>query len=198
MARIYDLCSRRSRNNSHWRTSSGRGRKRNTRSWRPFQVLKDGFGLIALALVAGWAAAHYSVVPTDRISGLFSAPRSESQPHIARYFPICGSGKRVNCIVDGDTLYVNGEKIRVTGFNTPELFSPECAYEKKLARRAQRRFQQLVNSGPFDLRRTSLRDEDVYGRKLRSLYRDGKPIGDQLIAEGLAHRWRGFKESWCS
>ncbi|WP_292896231.1 MULTISPECIES: thermonuclease family protein [unclassified Nitratireductor] len=198
MARYFDLSSRSGRSGSARRAAPGHASRRKRWHRSSLQALKDGFGLITLALVAGWAAAHYSIIPTDTISGLFGTPQSQNQPHIMRYFPICGSGKRVNCIVDGDTLYVNGEKIRVTGFNTPELFSPECAYEKKLARRAQRRFQQLVNSGPFDLRRTSMRDEDVYGRKLRSLYRDGKPIGDQLIAEGLAHRWRGFRESWCS
>lgn len=198
MARIYNFSSRSGGSNSPWRTGSERTGRRKGWPVRPFQVLKEGFGLITLALVTGWAAAHYSVIPTDRISSFFTDSRSESHPFVVRYFPVCASGKRLNCIVDGDTLYIDGEKIRVTGFNTPELFSPQCAQEAQLARRAQRRFQQMVNAGPFEVRRTSLRDRDVYGRKLRSLYRNGKPLGDQLIAEGLAHHWRGFKKSWCS
>ncbi len=198
MARIDSFPSRDSRQEHGWRRPPGRrGRFRN-RTPRPVQTLKNNIGLIALALVSGWGAAHYSVIPISSISETFSAAPSATKPLVTRYFPICGGGTRSNCIVDGDTLYIDGEKIRVTGFNTPELFSPQCKQEAALARRAQRRFQQLVNGGPFEIRRNALRDRDVYGRKLRSLYRDGKPIGDQLIAEGLAHRWRGFKESWCT
>ena len=32
---------------------------------------------------------------------------------------------------------------------------------------------------------------------LRIVERDGASIGQLLVAEGLAHEWRGRRESWC-
>jgi endonuclease YncB( thermonuclease family) len=53
-----------------------------------------------------------------------------------------------------------------------------------------------MNAGPFEIVRYS-RDEDQYGRKLRIIKRDGRSVGDTLIAEGLARRWDGARRSWC-
>ena len=41
------------------------------------------------------------------------------------------------------------------------------------------------------------RDQDVYGRLLRTVHRDGRSLGDLLIDDGLARRWRGRSEQWC-
>ena len=54
----------------------------------------------------------------------------------------------------------------------------------------------LLSAGPFELASVD-RDEDVYGRKLRIVMRDGQSIGDAMVAEGLAHHWRGHQEDWC-
>jgi len=42
-----------------------------------------------------------------------------------------------------------------------------------------------------------LQTQDRYGRSLMLIKRNGKSIGRQLIDEGLAHRYTGFKRSWC-
>jgi endonuclease YncB( thermonuclease family) len=41
------------------------------------------------------------------------------------------------------------------------------------------------------------RDADRYGRKLRVVTRNGRSLGDILVAEGLARRWDGRRRSWC-
>jgi micrococcal nuclease len=56
---------------------------------------------------------------------------------------------------------------------------------------------QLINAGPFQVVRAGGRDEDLYGRKLRVLTRDGRSVADTLVAEGLARRWDGVRRSWC-
>ena len=38
----------------------------------------------------------------------------------------CGSGKRVTCVVDGDTFWLKGEKIRVQGYDAPETTTNIC------------------------------------------------------------------------
>lgn len=155
------------------------------------------YGLIALftfmcvALSIQMAPNLWTDIATlpDRVS------RGGGMP-AAHHFILC-RGARGTCVVDGDTIWLAGENIRIADINTPEVSSPQCAAEARLGTRATRRLQQLLNAGPFQIRR-GLRDEDVYGRKLRTLHRDGQSLGAILVAEGLAHEWRGYKESWCS
>ena len=78
----------------------------------------------------------------------------------------------------------------------PEVFSPRCASEAKLGRRAAERLLDLMNAGPFQLVGGD-RDQDRYGRKLRMIARAGRSLGDTLVAEGLARRWDGARRSWC-
>jgi endonuclease YncB( thermonuclease family) len=99
-------------------------------------------------------------------------------------------------VVDGDTFWLAGTRIRIADINTPEVGSPGCAAEAALGRQATARLRELLNAGPFELVSID-REEDVYGRKLRIVTRDGSSIGDALVAEGLAHYWRGHQENWC-
>jgi endonuclease YncB( thermonuclease family) len=57
--------------------------------------------------------------------------------------------------------------------------------------------RELLHAGPFELERIPGRDEDRYGRKLRVVTRNGRSLGDQLVAEGLARTWSGRREPWC-
>jgi micrococcal nuclease len=98
-------------------------------------------------------------------------------------------------ITDGDTFRYRGEKIRIADIDAPEVRG-RCAYETQLAARATDRMEELLQAGPFELR-TLDRDEDRYGRKLRVVVRDGRSLGDQLVAEGLARTWTGRREPWC-
>lgn len=109
----------------------------------------------------------------------------------------CGGGPRVQCIVDGDTLWSNGIKIRIADIDAPEVFSPKCASELALGNRATDRLIELVNAGPFQIMPLGSRDEDRYGRKLRILIRNGHSLGDMLVKEGLARTWSGRREPWC-
>lgn len=115
---------------------------------------------------------------------------------ISKSFPICASGARTTCVVDGDTFWLDGIKYRISDIDTPEISEPKCARERELGERAKYRLQSLLNAGAFGLK-AGLRDEDKYGRKLREVYRGGRSLGAQLVDEGLAHSWIGFKQSWC-
>lgn len=101
-------------------------------------------------------------------------------------------------MVDGDTFRLDGMKIRIADIDTPELSPSRCDYEQELGERAKARLRDLLNAGPFTLR-TADRDEDKYGRKLRTVHNaDGSSIGLILIDEGLAREWDGARHPWCS
>ena len=100
-------------------------------------------------------------------------------------------------VIDGDTFDHGGVRIRVADIDTPEVRG-QCASERALAQRATVRMRALLEEGPFELHRAPEgRDQDRYGRKLRIVTRDGRSLGDQLVAEGLAWTWSGRREPWC-
>jgi micrococcal nuclease len=101
-------------------------------------------------------------------------------------------------VVDGDTFWLGGEKIRIADIDTPETHPPRCAYEAELGARATRRLQMLLAEAPFTLAPIGGRDVDRYGRKLRIVTRGGRSLGDVLVAEGLARTWTGRREPWCA
>lgn len=132
---------------------------------------------ISLGIAYGWA----TMPPNDDIEASF---------------PICAGSVRITCVVDGDTFWLDGVKYRIADIDTPEISEPRCAEEKALGEQAKVRLQSLLNAGAFGFK-AGIRDEDKYGRKLRDVYRNGQSLGAQLVDEGLAHRWMGFKQSWC-
>lgn len=113
-------------------------------------------------------------------------------------FPVCEGSKRTHCVVDGDTFWYRGEKIRIADINTPEVSDPGCPREAALGARATARLRELLNEGAFALGLSGDgRDTDRYGRKLRTVSRNGESLGDTLVEEGLAERWQGRRSSWC-
>ena len=115
---------------------------------------------------------------------------------VSRTFTFCHTGGGTNCVVDGDSIWLDGEKIRVADIDAPETHPPRCPTEAAIGERATQRLHQLVNAGPFTISRVD-RDTDRYGRKLRVLTRDGRSLGDVLVSEGLARTWSGSREPWC-
>lgn len=97
-------------------------------------------------------------------------------------------GKRVTCVVDGDTVWIAGEKIRIAEIDAPEI-NGRCPDERALAIRARGRLLELLAAQPVRFERVGI---DRYGR---TLARFGS-VSEQLISEGLAQRWPRRK-GWC-
>lgn len=102
-----------------------------------------------------------------------------------------------NCVLDGDTIRMNGDRVRLLNIDTPAIFSPKCASELALGRRASARLRALLNDGEVSLERSGPRDRDQYGRLLRIVTVDGASPGYTLVQEGLARRWDGARRGWC-
>lgn len=146
---------------------------------------------LALALVPLAAAGALTLAPgTGEAQG-------GGEQHSAR-FPLCRGPVRVTCVVDGDTFWFAGTKIRVADIDTPEVSQPRCPEERALGRRATERMRELLNAGRFGLAAPpDGRTRDRYGRELRIVTRGGKSLGEVLVREGLAARWGGPRARWC-
>lgn len=144
--------------------------------------------LLALGFLAGLTLPSPSIF------------QGATQPSVAgpyrASFHICHSGGGHDCVVDGDTFWIGGVKVRIAGIDAPETHPPRCAREAALGDRATRRLMELLNSGPVALESIE-RDQDVYGRKLRAVMLDGQSVGDQLAAEGLARPYGHGRKPWC-
>lgn len=108
----------------------------------------------------------------------------------------CGKGPRTTCVIDGDTFWLDGEKIRMMDFDTPEPQTNICggAFEKDLAKKASDRVVEIFNTASISINR---KGKDKYGRTLAIVFADGINIGEILISEGLARKWPDGEEFWC-
>jgi endonuclease YncB( thermonuclease family) len=88
-------------------------------------------------------------------------------------------------VVDGDTIAIGGERIRLSGIDAPEI-NQTCLDDKGLPWRcgtvARDRLIQHIGSRPVSCPTSG---KDVYGRWLASCSVDGD-LGTWLVAEGLA------------
>ena len=145
--------------------------------------------VFSVGILIGLAAADLTAPQTASRDAVSGGPSAAS-------FDLCYTGGGWNCVVDGDTFWMNGEKIRVADIDAPETHPGRCAEEQELGDRATARLRTLLNAGSVTLRPID-RDEDRYGRKLRIVVRNGRSIGDTLINEGLARPWTGRRQPWC-
>lgn len=122
--------------------------------------------------------------------------QAPSAPAPTVAFGFCYTGGGYNCVVDGDTIWLAGQKVRLADIDAPETHDYRCTEEKVLGDRATQRLIQLVSSGPVTLQPID-RDQDKYGRKLRIVVVNGTSVGDTLVNEGLARYYEGGRKPWC-
>lgn len=113
---------------------------------------------------------------------------------LATDWPVCSQAIRTGCVVDGDTIRLGGERVRLMGFDTPELRG-KCRNERRNARVASRRLAKLLGAGYPSF---EWHGRDRYGRRLAFARVAGRDVSAILIAEGLARPYTGARrKSWC-
>jgi micrococcal nuclease len=156
-----------------------RPRRRRARGSRPWRSLARRLALVVLVLAG---------VPqiADALMGLRPAQAD------------C----RVVQVIDGDTVELHCPdegflRVRITGFDTPELFSPGCASEAAAAVSAQWHLRRtLWGAERLEVR---FKGEDRYGRRLAELRVDGVSVADRMIAAGHARPYQGGRRGgWCA
>ena len=109
-------------------------------------------------------------------------------------------GQRI-VIIDGDTIDVRGERIRILNIDAPESFRSRCEVELKLALRTKERLGELLRAGPVEVDREG---RDRYRRTLATLSTREGDVGRFLVRERLALPWQDGREAkerrlkaWC-
>ena len=151
-----------------------------------------------LMLIAAGVLLGIPVLERAVQSAWDSAPRHwpDGRMEIRTEFGRCHEGGGTHCVVDGDTVWIAGEKIRIAGIDAPETHEPRCSREAELGKAAADRLQMLLNSGTVVATPVN-RDKDPNGRLLRNIAVDGRDVGETLTKAGLARAYGGGKRSWC-
>ena len=94
-------------------------------------------------------------------------------PAVAGDFRICTHNRpeKQACVIDGDTFWFRGEKIRPIGFDAPEAKGQYCDTAGPIYERAGLQLLELLNTGGFQIEPTGL---DQYGRTLARVTVDGR------------------------
>lgn len=139
-----------------------------------------------------------SLQETEPVSEpLSKSPSESSVPEITEQkkmsdFPclgtkLCISGK-VDRVVDGDTLYVDGYNVRLSLTNTPERnepgFSEATEFTKRLCPVGSNAIVDQDDKQPYD----------VYDRLLGKVYCNGKALNSELLYNGHAN----ISTAYCS
>ena len=85
-------------------------------------------------------------------------------------------------IIDGDTFYLEDERVRLIGINTPESYE-EC-YNK-----GTEKLKELILDKQVFLEKGVL-ETDEYGRLLRYVFVDDIFVNLEMIRSGYAYSWK--------
>ena len=165
-------------------------RRKRQREWRRIRRLATPFLLLGV-LLGIWLFVE------DRVR------LPEEWVRVDTRFELCGSGPNSACVIDGDTVRYghlrNDRRIRLTGFDTPEM-DGACEAERAKAREAKRALYAWLSRGSFEWSGGGDPPRDQYGRELREVRRGEELLADHMIGLGLAEGggWLTERIDWCA
>jgi endonuclease YncB( thermonuclease family) len=136
----------------------------------------------ALIVVGITAFAIFTVVRDD--------PAADAR---AAEFTQCYNAQGPNCVLDGGTFYLAGQRVEIAGIETPGILDAKCDREHDRGVDAATQLALLLNSGPVTVGPT-FRDQS--GRTVRKVEVKGSDLAVKMIGRDLAHE-AGSGLSWC-
>tara|TARA_R100000365_G_C2746842_1_gene76296 strand:+ start:577 stop:1014 length:438 start_codon:yes stop_codon:yes gene_type:complete len=138
-----------------------------------------------------------TIFPLAAILICLSAPVIAREIHWEKCRPGQPNTPDKTCVVDGDTIWIEGVNVRMEGYDTPEPQTNLCGgeREKALAEQASDRLVELMNTRSWTLELSG--STGGFGREIGTIYIDGRDVGEILVEERLARWWPDGDEWWC-
>jgi len=150
--------------------------------------------LTALAGVAVIAAASAGLILG--FSEVTSHERAAAAAPVNAAFGFCRKQPSPNCVLDGETFFVAGSKVRIAAIDAPRIHGAGCRAEARLGVHAAVRLHQLLNRGPVTITDEG-RGRDHDGRLLRKVEVQGADVAPMMIDAGVARDSEEGPRPWC-
>ncbi|MBY6218903.1 thermonuclease family protein [Qipengyuania aquimaris] len=139
-----------------------------------------------LLLAAAWALFGERLMPPPPLD------------EVNMTFRLCGERGRGPCVIDGDTVAIGQRRVRLTGYDAPEL-DGACRMEVARANEARAALHTWLAKGRFSWTGGNEPPYDRYGRELREARRGDEQLAVHMIEAGLAEGsgWGSRRVDWC-
>ena len=142
-------------------------------------------GILLFALAIAVATLGFSVI-TGKDSGAVAAPIQTEK------FGDCTGGP--NCVIDGETIRVGGDTLKIAGMRAPRIRSARCDAEEQRGVKSVEALTALLNSGKVT---TGGQVREPDGQMRTQVLVDGQDVAAKMIAAGTAREAGSVPPSWC-
>ena len=98
-------------------------------------------------------------------------------------------------IIDGDTIHLNGEKIRFSGIDTPEI-KQKCIKNNDIIKCGIEAKELLINKIGNNKINCVREGKDQYKRTLAECFIDGESLSSYLVKSGYAFAFRKYSKKF--
>ena len=141
------------------------------------------------------ASMRCQIVSASVMRGLASG--ASLLPHVAapiqtEKFGDCTGGP--NCVIDGETIRVGGDTLKIAGMRAPRIRSARCDAEEQRGVKAVEELTALLNSGKVTTG-DQVREPD--GQTRTEVLVNGQDVAAAMIAASAAREAGSIPPSWC-
>jgi endonuclease YncB( thermonuclease family) len=146
------------------------------------------FGIAGILIFGTLIAA--GVIALSIFTVFHDDPEADAR---AARFNQCYAAAGPNCVLDGDTIYVGGERVEIAGMEAPRIADAACDLEHDRGVVAATELALLLNSGPVTLGPPF---RDGTGRSVRKVEVGGRDVALKMIDQSVAHEANSGL-GWC-
>jgi endonuclease YncB( thermonuclease family) len=148
------------------------------------------WAFVGVAFFAAGIAAAAVALSAMTTSGYDPAVAAREEARFRQCYNAAGG----NCVLDGDTIRVEGEWVDIAGLDAPTVTAAPCVEERVRGIAASVRLADRLNRGKVAVSRPF---NDAYGRVVRRVEVNGVDVAGVMISANLARPYTGEKYDWC-
>jgi endonuclease YncB( thermonuclease family) len=143
-------------------------------------------GILAFAALIAVGIIGFAIFTVVRAD-----PAAEAR---ARQFSQCYNAQGPNCVLDGGTIYADGQRVEIAGIDAPKILEARCDREHDRGVEAASQLALLLNSGPVSIG-APFRDSTT-GREVRKVEVRGRDVALKMVGADRVHEVNSGLD-WC-
>ena len=128
-------------------------------------------------------------------AAIFTFTRDDPAAAQGPRFAQCYNANGSDCVQDGDTITVGGQRVEIAGIVAPAIQGASCDAERDKGIESAMGLASLLNRGQVTV---SPPARDYSGRVAQAVQVNGADVGQSMINLGLARPDDGSNRGWCS